>query len=171
MTEVKLHVPGTPQAQERPRFARHGHPYKSSRQRNNEKTIITYWQEAGRPFLADDQPYDMVLSAAWTRPDSHKTKAGEVNALGRRYPVPTYRDLDNIVKLYLDVMVGVGAIPDDRHLVYIRAHKHWIDPRIGEHVAVSFTTIDAQEYGDAQTEAPAWRHHPSTDSSPSLQMT
>lgn len=138
-----LFVPGPPQGQGRARSG-NGRMYTPTATREHAAKIQMVWLSEGSPRLPDG-PYTMTLTSGRKRPASHLTKSGELNAEGRRHPVPGKPDLDNEVKQYLDALCAVGAIPDDRLLTRLRASKKYVWGA-NEGVHVGFV-VDRDEWG------------------------
>ena len=126
---LQLTIPGPPHGQGRPRIGRTSAgrtvAFTDLASRTYAQLIQGEWISAGRPAL-DGGPYSLTVRATYERPASHYRKDGEsLSATGRRHPYPGKPDLSNVVKAIEDALCAVGAIPDDRHLVYVTARKFW----------------------------------------------
>lgn len=125
VTVFALTIPGPPQGQGRARFnSKTGHAYTPGKTRTYAQLVQGEWIAAGRPTLPKG-PYRLIVNVDYARPTSHKLRDGSLNAAGKRQRYPGKPDLDNVIKGLLDALCAVGAIPDDRHLVDLRAFKFW----------------------------------------------
>lgn len=141
-----LRVDGEPRGQGRPRFARVGQgvrTYTPEATRCYAEQVQAEWIAAGRPRLLDG-PYRLHVIAAMARPRDHYRRDGSLSAAGMRSPRPTRKpDAANIAKLAEDALVAVGALPDDRLVVDLRAEKVWAGED-GPHLVVYATSLVAE---------------------------
>ena len=125
---LHLVIPGKPRGQGRPRFARVGagvRTYTDAETRSYAERVQTEWIAAGRPMVPKG-PYSVRIAAFMERPAGHFKRDGSLSASGVRSPYPTGKpDADNIAKLVLDALTGVGALPDDALCVRWRVVKEW----------------------------------------------
>lgn len=142
-----LRIPGEPRGQGRPRFARVGQgvrTYTPEATRSYAEQVQAEWIAAGRPRLVDG-PYRLHVIAAMARPKGHLRADGSLSAAGMRAPRPTRKpDAANVAKLAEDALVAVGALPDDRLVVDLRAEKVWADREDGPHLVVYATSLVAE---------------------------
>lgn len=148
MREIVLKVDGRPHGQGRGRVGINpgtgrAQVFTPAATRAFASRVQDEWVRAGKPRL-DKGPYVLWLVAQHERPPSHFLKDGSLSSVGRKARYPGKPDIDNVVKGVLDALVAVGAIPDDRLLVEIRARKVWgasacvllrVESRLGEEVA------------------------------------
>lgn len=143
VTAFTLFVPGPAHGQGRARSG-NGRVYTPQPTREHAAKIQMVWLSEGRPTLPDG-PYTMTLVSGRRRPASHLNRNGELNAAGKRTPVPGKPDLDNEVKQYLDALCAVNAVPDDRWLTRLRATKKYVWGAT-EGVTVTFA-VDPDDWG------------------------
>lgn len=108
--QFTLTVPGRPIPKGRPRVAR-GRAYTDPKTREGEQAVQYAWLAAGRPRIAT--PYRVQCVYTYERKQSR---------------IPGMADLDNLVKLVVDALVGCGAIPDDRQMLELHATKAFGEP-------------------------------------------
>lgn len=133
-----LTIPGRPHPWQRAR-ANNGRMFTAPRTRAHSALVQTEWIAAGRPRLALGA-YKLTLVAYFARPASHLRKNGLLAAAGRRAPIPTANDVDNLTKQILDSLTACGAIPDDRWCAWIDARKEWCPPDMQEATVVALTS-------------------------------
>ena len=126
---LQLTIPGPPQGQGRARIGRtsagRAVAFTDPKTRSYAQLIQGEWIAADRPALGPG-PYTLLVQAFHQRPAGHYRKDGQtLSAAGQRQRFPGKPDLDNIVKGILDALSSVGAIPDDRELIYLTAGKYW----------------------------------------------
>ncbi len=138
-----LTIPGRPHPWQRAR-ANNGRMFTAPRTRAHSALVQTEWIAAGRPTLPQ-APYELTLSAYFDRPAGHMLKDGSLSAAGRRSPIPTANDVDNLTKQILDSLTACGAIPDDRWCAVIMARKDWCPPDMQEATIVTFETAATRE--------------------------
>ncbi len=122
MTDIRQFVyADTPRGQERPRFARNGHAYKSIEAKAYEQCIREAYlrQYRGMPPMAG--AFGITIQATFPRPKRCSRE------------MPTVKpDLDNVCKAVLDALNGV-AYTDDKNNVKLEALKRY-GPRPGLYV-------------------------------------
>lgn len=134
----ELTVRAKPHGQGRARSG-NGRMYTPTETRKQAEIIVAQWTAAGCPTLIDGW-YRAILSSYRQRPDGHYRSDGKtLNAQGERRVYPDKPDLDNEVKMILDTLQAVGAIPDDRKLVDLLARKLWLaDPAQKPYLFLTF---------------------------------
>lgn len=140
MTEFSLTIHGHPRGKGRPRFnTRTGRAYTPDRTVTAQQQVQGEWIAAGRPELAG--PLSVSIEAALARPQSHWRTDGTLGKHGLAAPWPCKRpDIDNIIKLILDSLVG-QAFVDDVQVVIVHAVKRWAHPGERENTKVRVTEL------------------------------
>lgn len=147
MSAFTLTIPGKPVPWQRPRFNRAtGGVFTDARARGYAERVQTEWIAAGRPSL-EAGAYGLAIVHMVARPKGHFRKGGGFSAAGMAAGwYPTSRpDVDNVAKLIIDALMGVGAIPDDAALAYLRAGKQYQTMSHDPHkviVAAASITLD-----------------------------
>jgi len=122
---MEIVIPGTPVSKKRPRFYRRG---KFVGTYNDQET-----EEGKALLLAMDQitekysgPVTVYMHFFFVRPKTHYGTGKNSDKL--KPSAPDYctnsKDLDNLVKFYLDIFNGV-AFDDDRQVYALTATKSW----------------------------------------------
>lgn len=127
-----LRVPGEPRGQARARYDGRGHRmHKTTEQESYERDIILLYRAAGSPRLPEG-PYAAEVQAWMKRPGDHFRADGSLTPKGMRTPFPLRKpDADNFLKL-IDVLVKLGAVPDDAKMVTASVVKRWAVRRAHE---------------------------------------
>lgn len=136
--QFRLVVPGRPHPWQRAR-ANNGRMFTAPKTRAHTALVQTEWIAAGRPTLTQG-PYTLSMQAFFARPAGHMLKNGSLSAAGRRSPIPTTNDVDNLTKQVLDSLTACGAIPDDRWCWHITATKHWCPTDMQEATIIELVT-------------------------------
>ena len=122
-------VPGRPHGKARPRFAR-GHAYTPKVTLDYEALVADCYRSAGGEYYGSGEMIRIDIAAFYPiakRDDPEKQELKRQNLIR---PCDVRPDLDNVVKIILDGINGVG-IEDDHQVVSICANKFYSDdPRV-----------------------------------------
>lgn len=148
---VAFHVPGRPRPQGSKRHIGNGVMIESSRhmkpwRSDVRETAHMAMHQTGRD-LPTPAPVSLVVWFTFTRPKSHLTTKGGLNAVGRRTPYPMgVGDIDKLVRAICDAMTG-AVWHDDRQVIRVEASKQYGDAAGAEIAVWDATPLDDPEWG------------------------
>ena len=123
---MKIVIPGTPIAKHRPRFARRGKfvTTYSDQETEEGKALLMAKEQITNKF---EGPIRVDMMFLFHRPRSHLGTGRNAELLKESAPdaCTNSKDLDNLVKFYLDILNDI-AFNDDRQVVKILARKEWV---------------------------------------------
>lgn len=137
-----MYIKTSPAGQPRPRFrVQSGHPcaYPSPKQQKLEKAIMA--------ALVDQMPAEQIegcikMSIVAEFPIPKAVAKKDRPRLHGKLKV-TKPDLDNAVKLLLDVFTKVGLWKDDNRVAVLNSEKRWVDDPVGGwRVHIESTPLD-----------------------------
>ena len=130
---IRLTLGGPPAVRREPNI-RQNRPYPHAHTKLGMASWRLAWQAAGAERI--EGPVAVSVRVVCRRPPSHFGVDGQkLNATGRRAPVPTGVDLDNVVKLVLDAL-KTRAFADDRQVAALDAEKRWAGPHENDATSV-----------------------------------
>ncbi|MBQ1490060.1 MAG: RusA family crossover junction endodeoxyribonuclease [Eubacterium sp.] len=122
-TDVTFWLEGEPVAKARPRMTRSGHVYTPDKTTKAENAIRRAWQETDGEMIEGpvslSVTYRLQTPKAWSKAKKYLAKVLEI--LPVKKP-----DLDNLIKLTADGLVGM-AFCDDKQICEIHAYKVYDD--------------------------------------------
>lgn len=131
-TSITFEIPGDPIPQPRARFA-NGRTYTPDRNGiRTYKDAIGLMAEAKARragWARSDAAHAVELELVFARPQSHRTKSGELRAGAPEFPGHRSGDLDNLEKGVWDAITDCAAVwDDDAQIVRSSAWKRYAGP-------------------------------------------
>ena len=119
---ITLVLAGPPRTRHEPKHLGQGRSFPDKRTARGIEAWRLRWEQAGCPRI--DGPVALLVTLEYTRPTSHLTTKGAINATGRRMPVPVAHDCSNVAKLVEDALKH-HAFGDDALIADLHVTKGW----------------------------------------------
>ena len=120
---MRFIIPGNPQAQGRPRFARIGkfvRTYDPAESVSFKNKVALFARDSGAQLFETDRPLTLKVKFFLKRPKNKMRRKDSINAIGcAKKP-----DLDNLVKAILDGLNGI-IYRDDGQVQKCEAEKYY----------------------------------------------
>jgi Holliday junction resolvase RusA-like endonuclease len=122
---IELHLEGQAQGWQRPRF-QGSRAFTGKKHALGISEVRRAWEEAGKPRLPEDVAIGIEVVVGVERPKSHFNSKNELNATGKRHPIPRNKkpDLDNVCKLICDAL-NSRAYRDDVMISEMIIKRQW----------------------------------------------
>lgn len=121
MKSIRFKIPGNPIGKGRPRFTRMGHAYTPDTTAEYEKKVKSLIPKDVRL----EGPVSIYIEASYPIPKGTSQKKLVRMLEGHEQPLKK-PDLDNVIKIILDSIQGIGGvIEDDKQVMEIHAEKYY----------------------------------------------
>ena len=145
--QIKIKIPGDPQAKMRHRSTKTGHVYDPNAE-NEDRAIAHIRHDVSQYHVPFVGACEAELEFVFARPKSHY-RTGQ-NAHKVKPSAPVYccnpKDVDNLQKFYLDALNAI-VYQDDRQIVRSKQQKRFAAPGETPHVRIAITPLEPIKEG------------------------